>query len=157
MFSACAALAATAAAADWPMYRADGARSGYTAEVLPARLTIQWTHKPAHRPAPAWPDAGRLGFDRAFQPVVAAGLLYYGSSADGKLYALDAATGAERWTFFTNDLLTNKGTQHYGSIRPGCWINVLVGGGLVLAPDGAQGCRCAYQNHTTSVVLQPLE
>ncbi len=42
-----------------------------------------------------------MPFDRAYHPVVAAGRLFFGSSADCKVYALDAATGAEQWTFFT--------------------------------------------------------
>jgi outer membrane protein assembly factor BamB len=41
-------------------------------------------------------------FDRAFQPVVAGGLLAFGSSADDTVYALDAATGEIRWTFCTD-------------------------------------------------------
>ena len=40
-------------------------------------------------------------FDYAYHPVIADGLLYYGSSADDKIYCLDAATGEQRWTFFT--------------------------------------------------------
>ena len=34
--------------------------------------------------------------------VIAAGTLYFGSSADDKLYALDAASGRLKWTFFTD-------------------------------------------------------
>ena len=34
-----------------------------------------------------------MPFDQAFHPVVAAGTVYVGSSADGMIYALDAATG----------------------------------------------------------------
>lgn len=53
-------------------------------------------------PAPAWPTRNRLRFDRAFQPIVAGGVLCFGSSADDKVYALDAATGEVRWTFTTD-------------------------------------------------------
>ena len=45
-----------APAADWPQYRADAQRSGYTAEQLPAKLHLQWTYIAPHRPEPAWPD-----------------------------------------------------------------------------------------------------
>ena len=44
------------------------------------------------------------------------------------------------------DLDLNRGTEEFGGIRPGCWINVLPVGGLVLAPDGAAGCVCSYPN-----------
>jgi len=43
-----------------------------------------------------------MPFDRAFHPVAAAGLVYFGSSADGKIYALDARTGAARWYVCTS-------------------------------------------------------
>ncbi|MEJ2703243.1 MAG: PQQ-binding-like beta-propeller repeat protein, partial [Sedimentisphaerales bacterium] len=88
--------------ADWPMYRADPARSGYTPEPLPERLSLRWTYQSPHAPRPAWPTRNRQQFDRAYQPVVAGGVLYYGSSADGKVYALDAVTGKTLWTFFTD-------------------------------------------------------
>ena len=32
--------ALSARAADWPMYRADAARSSYTADALPAKLSV---------------------------------------------------------------------------------------------------------------------
>ncbi len=89
-------------AADWPMYRSDAARSGYTSEKLPEKLSLQWTYRSPHPPMPAWPTRNRERFDRAYRPVIAGGTLYYGSSADCKVYALDAATGETRWTFFTD-------------------------------------------------------
>jgi len=89
-------------AADWPMYQADSARSGYTPEQLPERLTLRWTYQSPHAPTSAWPTRTRQQFDRAYQPVIAGGVLYYGSSADCKVYALDAVTGKIRWTFFTD-------------------------------------------------------
>lgn len=89
-------------AADWPTYRADSTRSGYTPEQLPEGLMLQWTYQSPHSPTPAWPTRNRQQFDRAYQPVFAGGVLYYGSSADCKVYALDAVTGQTRWTFFTD-------------------------------------------------------
>lgn len=89
-------------AADWPTYRADSARSNYTPEQLPKRLMLWWTYQSPHAPTPAWPTRNRQQFDRAYQPVIAGGVLYYGSSADCKVYALDAVTGKTRWTFFTD-------------------------------------------------------
>ena len=94
--------AATLRAGDWPQYRADAARSGSVPESLAVPLTLAWTYESAHAPAPAWPTNVRLRFDQAFQPIIAGGVLFFGSSVDGKVYALDAATGQERWTFFTD-------------------------------------------------------
>ena len=97
-------LPAISSAADWPQYRADPQRSGYTAEQLPVELHLQWTYVAPHPPQPAWPDVywQRQTYDLAYQPVVARGMLFYGSSADCKVYALDAATGRLEWSFFTD-------------------------------------------------------
>lgn len=89
-------------AGDWPQFRGDAARTGYVSEQLPSQLTLAWTYESSHPPTPAWPTNDRLSFDRAFHPVIANGVLYFGSSVDGKVYALDAATGLQRWTFFTD-------------------------------------------------------
>ena len=94
-------LASTAHAADWPMHRCDAGRSGYTPGELPADLKPVWTLKPASPPDPAWPTEPRATFDHAPQPIVAGGKLFFGSSADGTVRALDAATGKEIWCFFT--------------------------------------------------------
>lgn len=86
---------------DWPTYGGDPARSGYTAEELPAKLTLRWHYQALQAPVPAWPRSDRQQFDRAFHPVIAGGMLYFGSSADGKVYALDTESGKERWSFYT--------------------------------------------------------
>lgn len=89
-------------AAGWPMVRGNAARSGYTSEALPENLSIDWTYQANHVPQSAWPRDDRMQFDRAYHVVVANGTLFFGSSVDGKVYALDAATGAgKKWTFFT--------------------------------------------------------
>lgn len=96
-----AAFVSNLQAADWPTVGADAARSGYTSETLPTALALHWSYRPAHGPMPAWPRSDRQPFDRAHHLVIAGDTLYFGSSADGKVYALDAATGQPRWTFFT--------------------------------------------------------
>ena len=99
------AAAVSAPAADWPMHRADVSRGGAVDEQLPAQMSTRWTFTPAQPPWPAWPEPGRelnrLAFDYCFHCSVADGVVYFGSSATGKVHALDLATGAERWSFFT--------------------------------------------------------
>lgn len=91
---------ATAGAADWPMYRADAARSGYSPDPLPARLELQWTYaSPA--PRPAWPSSMRITYDFAPQAIILGKTIVLGSTADDRVIALDATTGRVRWTFFT--------------------------------------------------------
>ncbi len=42
------------------------------------------------------------------------------------------------------DLVRRVGTENYGGIRPGCWINAISAGGLVLMPDATDRCTCSY-------------
>jgi len=99
-------LAVPAVEADWPMYRYDAARSGVSPEELKTPLHLQWVYVPKHAPQPAWPEPGRelhrIAFDYAYQVAVANGSVYFGSSADHKVYALDLSTGQEHWHFFTD-------------------------------------------------------
>ena len=89
--------AASAGAEDWPAYKKDAARSGVTAEGLSLPLAQRWAYQPRQGPRPAWPEPGkelhRTDFDYAPQPVAAGGLVYFGSSADDTVRALNAATG----------------------------------------------------------------
>ena len=86
--------------ADWPMFRHDAERTGYTPELLTEKLTLQWMHHSA-RPEPAWPRSSRKTFDFAHQPIAAGGMVWFGSSVDGAVHALDAATGKRKWIFYT--------------------------------------------------------
>ncbi len=90
-----------AGASDWKTWRSDSARSGYTPDELPANLTRSWSWYPTHRPDPAWPRDDRMDFDRAHHVVVSRSLVCFASSTDGQVTALDAATGAFKWSYFT--------------------------------------------------------
>ncbi|MBN1292643.1 MAG: PQQ-binding-like beta-propeller repeat protein [Candidatus Latescibacteria bacterium] len=90
-------------ASDWPQYRADAGRSGYTPEQLSENLSLRWIHKSDQAPEPAWKGKDtRMPFDHAYQPVISGGMLFYGSSADCKVYALDASNGKVKWSCFTD-------------------------------------------------------
>ena len=81
---------------DWPTFRSDAARSGHTSEPIAKNPVLLWTHQPADSVRPAWPRSDRMTFDRAAEPIVAGGLVYFGSSVDGSFHALDEKTGAEK-------------------------------------------------------------
>ena len=101
----------TGLGADWPRYRADVARSAAAAQSLRFPLCAAWVYEPAQPPRPAWPDAAwgegsrrdrdRIEIDDVPRPVVAHGMVYFGSSADDTVRALDLATGQLRWRFTT--------------------------------------------------------
>jgi outer membrane protein assembly factor BamB len=112
IFAGLVLLGSAALAADWPTYRHDNARTGSTSESLAAPLALDWVYVPLYPPRPAWPRPAerpregfelrhRVIFDDAFQVAAVGDLVYFGSSADNKVYALDAATGRQRWSFFT--------------------------------------------------------
>ncbi|MBL8796452.1 MAG: PQQ-binding-like beta-propeller repeat protein [Planctomycetia bacterium] len=64
-------------------------------------LQLHWVRQLAP-PRPAWPDQTSLQFDAAYRPVPCGDLLLVGSARTDSLTALDAATGEQRWRFFTN-------------------------------------------------------
>ncbi|MFM1559602.1 MAG: PQQ-binding-like beta-propeller repeat protein, partial [Roseibacillus sp.] len=105
-------LHATALAEEWPTYRHDNRRSGVSEEKLTFPLKPLWTHK-GGTPRQAWSGpakwdafAGNAGlqsmrnFDPCYYVTTDGGLVYYGSSHDNAVHALDARTGTERWVFF---------------------------------------------------------
>jgi hypothetical protein len=56
-------------------------------------------------------------------------------------------------TFGYRDLTGSRGTENFGGIRPGCWINAIPAGGLVLMPDATSRCVCSYLT-SASIALQ---
>jgi outer membrane protein assembly factor BamB len=67
-----------------------------------------------HPPRPAWPGPAKqdywhrvfnlrstVAYDRACHVVGSGDMVFFGSSSDDKVYALDARTGRQRWAFFT--------------------------------------------------------
>ncbi len=85
--------AARVGADDWPTYRHDAARSGVTRERLAPPLRLQWTFRPRRPPLPSWPDPKRekprVRFDDAFHVAVAGGRVFFGSSSEDYVAALE--------------------------------------------------------------------
>lgn len=109
-------LAISTIAKDWPTYRHDSNRSGYTSERIPNDLHLQWSFRMRHAPSPAWPRSKRMTFDRSPQLIVADGRVFFGSSVDGKLHAVDAATGKSLWSFPTRAPIRFAPTFHQGRV-----------------------------------------
>ncbi len=47
------------------------------------------------------------------------------------------------------NLADRKQTRLSRVNRPGCWVNIIPAGGLVLVPEGSSGCTCAYPIQTS--------
>lgn len=103
---AMAAVTTTAVAQDWPTWRHDASHSGMTAAQVETPLGLSWSYVPTQEPRVAWPEPGRevnrLTFDYAPQVAVADGAVFFGSTADHAVRAIDLATGRLRWRFFTD-------------------------------------------------------
>ncbi len=114
------AISATIQAEDWPMYMKDNTRSGVCNEKLTLSSKPQWIYKTTYAPSPSfkWGEivdennrrgGHKLGnkltevfkFDFVYSPVVANSKLYFGSSTEENLICLDAETGKNIWTYFT--------------------------------------------------------
>jgi outer membrane protein assembly factor BamB len=71
-----------------------------------------------------------------------------------KTYGCGQLSGSKNLLMFRSgtlsyaDLSQNTGVMNFGGVRPGCWINSLPVGGLVLVPDASAGCQCSYQNRS---------
>jgi outer membrane protein assembly factor BamB len=89
----------------WMTFRYDRTHSGYSGETIPVPLTLEWSFQSTQSPRPAWPEPGeemaRMQMDNAFHSSAAYGLVFFGSSLDHRICALEASTGEEKWHFFT--------------------------------------------------------
>ncbi|MDH4238132.1 MAG: PQQ-binding-like beta-propeller repeat protein [Phycisphaerae bacterium] len=62
--------------------------------------------------------------------------------------------GGNPWMY---DLGPNGGPTRLNSVtRPGCWINIIPAGGLVLIPEASSGCTCGFALQT-SVAYIPVD
>jgi hypothetical protein len=90
-----------AAAGDWPVYRANSERSGATTTALSPKLATAWTAK----------LEGKLT-----QPVVQGDLLVAASVDNNTVYALDAATGLERWRYVAGGRVDSPPSLYEGRV-----------------------------------------
>jgi outer membrane protein assembly factor BamB len=114
-------LAAPAAAAEWPTLRGSDARHGFYPTYPAGPLRLAWRHE-LHK---------ELTGPRA-EVIVAGGRAYLGTYA-GMVYAWDAATGKELWTFKTGGPVWHSPAVHAGTLFVGSADR------RVYALDGADG------------------
>ena len=88
-------------AADWPAWRFDAGRTAASPHSLPDDLKLMWMRE-YPTPHRAWMEPinqKRMPYDRCYEPIVVGKTLYFGSSREDCLIAIDVATGHERWRY----------------------------------------------------------
>lgn len=117
-------------AENWPAYQHDVRRSGYSAErVRVDQWRLGWSWRSPSPPRPAWAGPAKWdayagqrdlppmrSYDLSFQPIVAAGSVFFGSSADDTLYCVDAAEGSQRWSYVTEGPIRTAPTYADGHV-----------------------------------------
>ena len=84
---ATALLCSTLALADWPVFRGDALMTGAGTAKLPDQLEVKWAFQTGE---------GKKTDAIESAPAVVGGVVYV-SSLDKHLYALDLATGKQKW------------------------------------------------------------
>ena len=146
-------------AEDWPTYQKDANRSCITSENLKMPLTLNWQFSLAAVPKPAWAEPAKTDFwhreanlkprviyDKAYHVISVENKVFFGSSADDKIYCLDANTGAEIWSFYTGGPVRLAPTYSNGLLYTGSDDGVVyclnaVNGELVWEINTAEGKR----------------
>jgi len=94
--------AASAAAADWPMWRCDEKRAAASpADLSATSLNLQWV-RDLGEPDPAWLDQAWLRYDDSYEPVVAGSTIFVPSMVTDSVTAYATADGSEFWTYRTD-------------------------------------------------------
>ena len=126
-------IASPALAETWPTYRHDNRRSGVTTESLRFPLKQAWVRRSTQVPQTAWTGPAKWdaystnsglqsmrNFDPCFYVTANEDSVYFGSSVDDAVHALDASTGEEQWVHFTNSAVRfpptlDSGRAFFGS------------------------------------------
>lgn len=128
-FALCLAIS-SAAAADWPVYRHDADRTGATSAVAGvAKLHRTWTYRSPVPPQSAWDATARQDayhgirrlperrlYDAAFEPIAVGRTIYFGSTSDDTLHAVDLETGQSRWRRTVGGPIRVAPAHHRGKV-----------------------------------------
>ena len=104
---------ASQSAGDWPTYRHDAARSGYTTATVPARLKPSWETT----------LGGRLS-----SPVISGDKVFVASVDSHTVHALEAGSGNRLWSYTTGGRVDSPPTIYQGRVLFGSadgWVYCL--------------------------------
>ena len=105
--------------ADWPAYRGSAEHAGSVTVSLSEQLTQIWSFEPAQACIPT--------------PATSAGGMLFLAGTDGKVHALDAGTGLQRWMYQTGGPVLASPTIAGGRVYVGS------GDGWIYALDATSG------------------
>ena len=127
-------------ALDWPTYRHDGQRSGFTNQDLVKDMSPAWEVKLSGRLSP---------------PVVAGGKLFISQVEAHTVYAFDADSGKEAWHFTAGSRVDSPPTYWQGRVIFGCTDGNVY---CLRASDGALAWRFrAAPTDLRHMALEALE
>ena len=119
-------------AGNWPTYQQNASRSCISQENLNTPLHLQWKYQASIAPKPAWADPAktdywhreanlkpRVIYDKAYHVISVDNKVYFGSSAEDKIYCLDANSGEEIWSYFTSGPVRLAPTYSNGLLYTG--------------------------------------
>jgi outer membrane protein assembly factor BamB len=88
---------------DWPQWRADQWRSGFTSMKLPAKLHLQWQRNIPKTSSPFASTSPKIYPDIDYcRPVQLGKTLFVPVTASDRLSAYDTETGKLRWSFYAS-------------------------------------------------------
>jgi outer membrane protein assembly factor BamB len=118
-------------------YLGDSGRTGFVDAKLPEMPVLQWVYHEKHPPRHAWPEPNRevqyIDFDYATQVAISEDQVFFGSSADHKVYAVDLASGDESWSFYT------EGPVRFAPVVDGGRVFAASDDGYLYCLDSATG------------------
>ncbi|HVL13355.1 MAG TPA: PQQ-binding-like beta-propeller repeat protein [Gemmata sp.] len=123
--TAAVTLVSAASAADWPVFRGDALMTGAGEAKLPDQLGVRWKFQTGE---------GKKTDAIESAPAIAGGLAYV-SSLDKHLYAIDVATGQQKWKTKLSYMKASpavKGGRVYVGDLEGVFYCVNAGDGKVL-------------------------
>lgn len=150
--------------AGWTTYRCDNRRSGVTSSSLSFPLVSKWVHHSPLPPQMAWTGpakwdaySGNSGlqsmrnFDPCFYVTSDGESVFFGSSADDAIHALDLKTGKEKWVHFTGAAVRlpptiASGNLYFGSDDGFAYCCEKDSGNLIWRTKAATGNRHITSN-----------
>jgi outer membrane protein assembly factor BamB len=156
---------AVLAALGWQTTLRTGAAPGFPQE-SPAAMPLTWTQfrmNQAHNPVIDGPGAAAWRVETRGQisasPAVVSGVLYIGTNG-GRLYAIDAASGAVKWVYTAHNglksnplvyggvVIVGEGNADSMTFRPRKYVRVGSGSSGILALDARTGRKRWYYQLT---------